>query len=54
MSKNQVVGSCQDQEQDSLAPKGFNTHTPAYTYRKDEGALWDALDKSSLDGSWIA
>lgn len=35
VSKNQVVGSCQDQEQDSLAPVGFNTrpHTLTETSR---------------------
>jgi hypothetical protein len=56
VSKNQVAGgSCQDQEQDSLAPTA-STHTQARTHlQKGPGAaLGDALDKSSLDGSWIA
>lgn len=33
VSKNQVVGSCQDQEQDSLAPTAFNTRPHTLTER---------------------
>jgi hypothetical protein len=53
VSKNQVVGSCQDQEQDSLAPQGFNTGPHTLTERT-RGAHRNAYDKSSWDGSWIA
>lgn len=39
MSKNQMVGSCQDQEQDSLAPKSFNTHARTHLQKRQGDTL---------------